>query len=271
MRTLNRELEQNVSPLSAYREAIIETSPLPLYAQVEAILEHLISTGNIPEDGSFFSEEEIARELGVSRPTVRSAMDSLAASGYILKQRGKKAIVAYQAPVELVFMGELLSFGAMLTRLGREYSTVLIDRSIDRPPLDVSQAMSMPGSDLVVHLTRLRYVDGNPLIAVDSYLPASEFSQLMDVDEATFSSTDLYTLLRDLFGVEIARAERAVSASRTSIQDVELLQIPLWEPCLRLRGVAFSSEDKPVEYFDSRLRGDRCILKSSLKARPKIG
>ncbi|NLS44327.1 MAG: GntR family transcriptional regulator [Firmicutes bacterium] len=269
MNKTNGEFEQDYSPLSDYRGAVNEKNPMPLYAQVEAVLEHLISTGNIPNDGSFFTEEEIARELRVSRPTVRTAMDSLVASGYIMKQRGKKAKVICQPPVELFYMGELLSFGEMLTRLGRNYSTRLIERGIMKPPVSVARAMHISKSDLVVHLRRLRHVDSNPLIVVDSYLPASEFSQLMDIDKAIFASTDLYALLRDMYGVRIGCAERTVSASRVNIQDVELLKIPLWEPCLRLQGVAFDTDDKAVEYFDSRLRGDRVVLKSSLKAESK--
>jgi GntR family transcriptional regulator len=123
-----------------------------------------------------------------------------------------------------------------------------------------------PGSP-VIHLKRLRFIDQNPQIVIDSYLPFSKFSKLLEIDKKTFA-TDLYGLLREYFNLEIVRAEREVMASRMSLVDAQLLQVELWEPCFRMKGVAYDSDGQAVENFDARISGTNCVLKSSIERPP---
>jgi len=102
---------------------------------------------------------------------------------------------------------------------------------------------------------------------VDSYLPFSRFSKLLEIDEDRFV-TDLYSLMREYFNLEIVRAEREVMAARMSLMDAQLLQVELWEPCFRMKGVAYDSDGQAVENFDARLSGTNCLLKSSIERPP---
>jgi DNA-binding GntR family transcriptional regulator len=105
------------------------------------------------------------------------------------------------------------------------------------------------------------------LIVVDSYLPFSRFSKLLDIDKDRFT-TDLYGLMRESFDLEIVRAEREVMASRMSLMDAQLLQVELWEPCFRMKGVAYDADGQAVENFDARISGTSCVLKSSIERPP---
>jgi GntR family transcriptional regulator len=252
--------------LTEYKAYLTE-SDLPLYYQVAYVLENFLAT-NILEPGSrFFSEEEISSQLEVSRPTVNRAINILIKNDYLKRVRGKGTIVQKLKGVSLVLMSSLLSFGEMVDKIGRSDRTGLLDRNQQNSSVSVSSALGIEPGDSVIHLKRLRFIDDKPLIVVDSYLPFSRFSKLLEIDENSFVS-DLYSLMREYFNLEIVRAEREVMADRMSLMDAKLLQVELWEPCFRMKGVAYDADGQAVENFDARISGTNCVLKSSIERPP---
>jgi GntR family transcriptional regulator len=249
--------------LTAYKEYLAE-SDLPLYYQVAYVLENFL-TCNMFEPGSrFLSEEEISSQLEVSRPTVNRAINILIKNDYLKRIRGKGTIVQKLKGVSLVLMSTLLSFGEMIDKIGRSDRTALLGRDQQNASASVSNALGMAPGDAVIHLKRLRFIDDRPLIVVDSYLPFARFSKLLEIDESRFVA-DLYSLMGEDFNLEIVRAEREVMASRMSLMDARLLQVELWEPCFRMKGVAYDADGQAVENFDARISGTNCVLKSSIE------
>jgi len=249
--------------LTEYKAYLTE-SDLPLYYQVAYVLEHFLTSTMLKPGNRFFSEEEISSQLEVSRPTVNRAINILIKNDYLKRVRGKGTIVQKLKGVSLVLMSTLLSFGEMVDKIGRGYITELLERNQKKSSPMVSNALGIDPGDSVIHLKRLRFIDDKPLIVVDSYLPFSRFSKLLEIDENRFV-TDLYGLLRECFNLEIVRAEREVMAARMSLMDAQLLQVELWEPCFRMKGVAYDSDGQAVENFDARISGTNCVLKSSLE------
>ena len=249
--------------LTGYKAYLTE-SDLPLYYQVAYVLEHFLSSTMLKPGSRFFSEEEISSQLEVSRPTVNRAINILINNVYLKRIRGKGTLVKRKKDVSLVLMSTLLSFGEMVEKIGRNYHTDLLGRNQENSSATVSSELGIDPGDPVVHLKRLRFIDDKPLIVVDSYLPFSRFSKLLEIDETRFVA-DLYGLLRDYFALEIVRAEREVMAARMSLMDAQLLQVELWEPCFRMKGVAYDSDGQAVENFDARISGTNCVLKSSLE------
>ena len=252
--------------LTAYKEYLTE-SDLPLYYQVAYILENFLTSNMIEPGSRFLSEEEISSQLEVSRPTVNRAINILIKNDYLKRVRGKGTIVQKLKGVSLVLMSTLLSFGEMIDKIGLRDRTRLLDRYQQNSSASVSNALEIDPGDSVIHLKRLRFIDDKPLIVVDSYLPFSRFSKLLEINEDRFV-TDLYSLMREYFNLEIVRAEREVMAARMSLMDAQLLQVELWEPCFRMKGVAYDSDGQAVENFDARLSGTNCLLKSSIERPP---
>jgi len=252
--------------LAEYKAYLTE-SDLPLYYQVAYILENFLTSNMIEPGSRFLSEEEISSQLEVSRPTVNRAINILIKNDYLKRVRGKGTIVQKLKGVSLVLMSTLLSFGEMIDKIGLRDRTRLLDRYQQNSSASVSNALEIDPGDSVIHLKRLRFIDDKPLIVVDSYLPFSRFSKLLEINEDRFV-TDLYSLMREYFNLEIVRAEREVMAARMSLMDAQLLQVELWEPCFRMKGVAYDSDGQAVENFDARLSGTNCLLKSSIERPP---
>jgi len=252
--------------LTAYKEYLAE-SDLPLYYQVAYVLENFLTSNMFKPGSRFLSEEEISSQLEVSRPTVNRAINILIKNDYLKRIRGKGTIVQKLKGVSLVLMSTLLSFGEMIDKIGLSDHTALLGRDQQNSSVSVSNALGMDPDDSVIHLKRLRFIDDKPLIVVDSYLPFSRFSKLLEFDENRFA-TDLYSLLRESFDLEIVRAEREVMASRMSLMDAQLLQVELWEPCFRMKGVAYDADGQAIENFEARISGTNCVLKSSIERPP---
>jgi len=255
--------------LGSYRKFLSEESPLPLYYQVAYLLEHYIEEIEFQDGNAFFSEEQIAMTLNVSRPTVNRAIKMLINKGYLERLRGRGTIIRKAGKVPIALMSELISYGKMLSRMGMDFRTVLIDRKVVTPSAQIAAKLNLHAGEKVIRLKRLREAQKEPLMVVESFLPYGKFAKLMDIEEKSYSS-DLYQLLWGLFGEEIVKAKREVTASRMSLEDAQLLKVELWEPCLRMTGVAFSSAGSQVEVFDSRLIGNKCVFISTLERKPTL-
>ncbi len=251
--------------LSNYKSILNENHALPLYYQLELIIQNYLDVAGIEKGTEFFSEEEISEQLGISRPTINKAIKSLIKKGYLVRNRGKRPVVDKPKNISLVFMEELLSFGEMIKKQNSSYKskTVLISRKVIKPTRKIVESINLNEDDDVIFLKRLRYVNNDPIIIVDSYLSYSKYHKLMEISLEEFKK-DLYSLLKELFGVLVGRSNREVTASRLTLEDAALLNVEIWEPCLRLFAIAYDKEGEPFEYFDSRFKGDNCILRTSL-------
>lgn len=251
--------------LSAYRSILDENYALPLYYQLELVIKNFLESEDISPGTAFFSEEEIAEQLGVSRPTVNKSIRNLIKKGYLLRSRGKRSVVNKPNNISLVFLEELLSFGEMLKKSNQNFSykTILIDRKVIKPTHKITKVLNLMENEDVVFLKRLRYVNQEPIIIVDSYLPYNKYFKLLEIPKKEFNK-DLYSLIKELFNISVHRSSREVTAVQMTLEDAALLNVEIWESCLRLFAIAYDENEEPFEYFDSRFKGNNCILRSSL-------
>jgi len=251
--------------LSAYKSFLNENHAMPLYYQLELILQNYIDFEDILPGTTFFSEEEIAEQLNVSRPTANKAIRDLIEKRYLSRSRCKRPVVNKINRVPLIFLQELGSFGEILTKHNSncDYKTVLIERKAIKPSNKVAEYLNLRESENVVFIKRLRYINQEPLIIVDSYLPHNDYHKLLEIPPEDFSR-DLYSLMKNLFDISIHRSDREVTATQMTPEDAALLNVEILEPCLRLVAVSYDENEKPFEYFNSRFQGKSCILKTSL-------
>ncbi len=251
--------------LTAYKKFLNENHAIPLYYQLELIIENYLDIEDIPAGQPFFSEEEIAKQLDVSRPTVNKALRNLIKKGYLIRSRSKRSMVNKINLIPLVVLQELDSFGEMIKKhnINTEYKTKLIERKIIKPNNKVIEYLKLSEDEDILFLKRLRYINQKPLIVVDSYLSFKNYRKLYEIQPTEFHK-DLYNLAKELFNINIYRSDRSITAKRMTLEDASLLNEEIWEPCLRIEAVSYTENNKPFEYFDSRFKGDSCILKTKL-------
>ena len=136
-------------------------SDIPLYAQLVGIIKRSISTGALPVGALLPSEAELCRCLSISRNTVRQAIGELEDEGLVVRKRGRGTFVADPNSYR---RGVRYSFTTEVSSLGKTPSSTLVDFGVVIPTRAICQRMDLQEGTHVYCFTRIRNVDGEPLI-----------------------------------------------------------------------------------------------------------
>lgn len=243
-------------------KVIDKTSPIPYYQQLAELLRHEISMKQA--EGELYqlpSENELAAQHGLSRATVRHALDLLEREGWIYRQKG----VGSFAPVRRVEqdLTQLVSTTEDMRRRGWSLVTQVLDlRQVPAPP-HVAQALEIPQDAPVYELCRLRVVNNTPLSIQDAYLPVALCPNLGEND----LTGSLYRLLETRYGVRLWTGQEILRARGATVREAQLLGIPEGAPVMYAERVTYAADGVPAEYLEAVWRGDRYDFKVTL-ARP---
>lgn len=234
-------------------------SPVPLYYQLSQELERAIRDGEIAPGEHIDTEVELAEKLGLSRPTVRQAIQELVNQGLLVRRRGVGTQVVHsqlRRSVELTSLYDDLSAGHHAPR-----TTVL---SLSSKPADdkLAESLRIPVGDRVLHIRRLRLMDGEPLAIMRNWIPAS----LLTTSKDDLESTGLYELLRRQ-GVHVRVANQSIGAAVASAADAKLLGIKAGAPLLIMERTAFDDAGRVVETSSHKYRADSYSFETTLVAR----
>lgn len=217
-------------------------SPVPMYYQVAQQLEHAIETGELASGARLDGELALATQLGVSRPTLRRAIEYLVDRGYLVRRRAVGTQVVHpkvRRPVELSSLYDDLTASRKNPR-----TTVL---SIDKVSATdaVAHALGLEDGDDVLALERLRYADGQPLAIMRNWLPLG----MVELDAERLERTGLYQLMRNA-GVTLHLASQTIGARGASAAEARLLQAHKGEPLLTMERTTYNENGQPVELAD---------------------
>ncbi|MEV0414343.1 GntR family transcriptional regulator [Streptomyces sp. NPDC050448] len=239
--------------------SIDRSSPVPLYFQVAVRLEELISGGELPAGSRLENEVALAGDLGLSRPTMRQAIQHLVDKGLLVRKRGVGTQVVHSRVRRQV---ELTSLHDDLLRADRHPRTEVL--SMERVPAsdEVAAALRLPQGTEVVALERLRYADGEPLALLRNHVPA----ELCRFTADDLADRGLYELLRAA-GTRLSLADQSITARRASSAEGRLLAEVRGAPLLAMRRTAYDSDGRPVEYGDHLYRASLYSFEITLMAR----
>jgi GntR family transcriptional regulator len=217
-------------------------SPVPMYYQVAQQLEHAIETGELAPGTRLDGELALADQLGVSRPTLRRAIEYLVDRGYLLRRRAVGTQVVHpkvRRPVELTSLYDDLTASRKDPR-----TTVL---SLERVPATdrVAHALGLEDGTEVLAAERLRYADGQPLAIMRNWLPVG----LVDLDAGRLEQAGLYQLIRAA-GIDLHLASQTIGARAASAAEARLLQAHKGEPLLTMERTTYNENGQPVELGD---------------------
>jgi len=215
------------------------SSPVPLYYQVAERIESAITSHALPAGSRIENEIALSERLGISRPTIRRAIQEVVDKGLLVRRRG----IGTQVVQGQVTRGlELTSLFDDLIRGGQVPTTELLSREILPASAAVAEALAVPlGSD-TLHLRRLRSADGVPVAVLDNVLPAD----YLDLDTAALQSYGLYQVLRSR-GTTMRVARQRIGARRASADESELLELEDGAPVLTASRTVFDDSGRAVE------------------------
>ncbi|MFF8280070.1 GntR family transcriptional regulator [Streptomyces lateritius] len=224
----------------------------------ERVREHLLTMIDSRRPGDAIpSERTLCATLGVSRPTLRAAVDELVATGLLVREHGRGMFVAPdKITQELVAENHVAD--APRSR-GSWTSTVLDLRTVHAGARIGRRLAISPASELV-HVTRLRHVDGAPIALEHLHVPADLVPGLTAADlEGGF-----YAHLRRRRGIRPAHAVQSIEPTVLNEEEAALLEVPVLSPALLFDRTTSDTGGRPVEYVRSLYRGDRYRIVSRL-------
>src|SRR4051794_9172802 len=165
------------------------SSPVPLYFQVAEQLERAILDGSLSPGDRIANEVTLAGELGLSRPTMRQAIQLLVDKGMLVRKRGVGTQVVHGKVRRSL---ELTSLYDDLVQAGEKPRTEILELGRQPADQDVASELQVEVGDVVWSLERLRYIGDEPLALMHNYLPLS----VLDLAAVDLETCGLYASLR---------------------------------------------------------------------------
>jgi DNA-binding GntR family transcriptional regulator len=232
------------------------TSPVPLYFQVASRMEQLIEAGELPAGGRLENEIELAERLGVSRPTMRRAIQYLVERGMLVRKRGVGTQIVHpkvRRPVELSSLHD------DLTKSGQQPRTEIRSFHVEPAADHVAEMLGIePGAE-VTRFERLRFAGGEPLALMTNVVPVA----VLPMTREDLEVHGLYQLLRAAGHVP-RMANQVVGARAATAAEARLLGDHNGAPVLTMTRTAWDAAGAGVEYGSHIYRASRYSFELTL-------
>ena len=240
--------------------ALDRGSPVPLYYQLAQQLEAAIEHGALAPGNLLGNEIDLSTRLGLSRPTVRQAIQSLVDKGLLVRRRGVGTQVVHSQVKRPL---ELSSLYDDLESAGQGPSTQVVRNEREPASPDVAAALGIAEGSEVIVLERLRLTHGQPVALLCNFLPAT----LLDLDTARLESTGLYRMMRTA-GITLHSARQTIGARSATAEEATRLDEEEGAALLTMQRTAYDDTGRPVEYGTHIYRASRYAFDFQLLVRP---
>lgn len=237
---------------------LAKDDPTPLYLQLKEIIKRQILQGDLKPGERIPSERELCRLYGVSRITVRQAVEAAVNEGLLYRQPGRGTFVA-KSRIEQR-LGKIISFAATMRSWGLEPSTEILGWQVMPADIQLAGVLQLPPGKEIVNLRLLGAGSGEPMVYYDSYFPHDLGLALTQkaIDWAAkgipFSTFDLYDRATPVYPV---RVEQAVEACVVDEARRQIFKIRKGSPLLVITSIFFDGQGKPIEFRKASYRGDK--------------
>ncbi|MFD8305504.1 GntR family transcriptional regulator [Streptomyces sp. NPDC059690] len=250
----------NAPALDSLDFALDRGSPVPLYYQLAQQLEAAIEHGVLAPGNLLGNEIDLSTRLGLSRPTVRQAIQSLVDKGLLVRRRGVGTQVVHSQVKRPL---ELSSLYDDLEAAGQGPTTQVV-RNERRPAApEVAAALGVAEGSEVIVLERLRLTHGQPVALLCNYLPAT----LLDLDSERLEATGLYRMMRTA-GITLHSARQTIGARSATADEASRLDEQEGAAVLTMQRTAYDDTGRPVEYGSHIYRASRYAFDFRLLVRP---
>jgi GntR family transcriptional regulator len=219
-----------------------DDSGRPLYVQVRERLLERIRSGAWKPGQLIPNEFEIADEFGVSQGTARKAISELAAEGLVVRRQGRGTFVVEHTPAHVLFRFFNIYDASGVPVIPDSRDT---RSSVERATPAESKALALAENAAVIRIRRTRMREGVAFITETITLPEALFPGLAGEDPLP---NTLYDMFQKVYGVLLTRTDDRLSAATADAETAAILGIARGTPLLRIERIAFSLDDRPIEW-----------------------
>jgi len=206
------------------------------------------------------SERQLSADLGVSRLTLRAALDDLAREGYLVRRRGSGTYVQQpKISQELT----ITSFSEDMRRRGMVPGSRTLSMATSSAGARLGRFLNVSPSEQIVVVKRLRLADGETMAIETLHIPATLVPGL--TPKALAGS--FYELLQERYGVVVAGGTQAIEPTVTNEEESAALGVPLHSPAFLFERTSRDEAGRTIEFVQSVYRGDRYRIVTELSRR----
>ena len=238
---------------------IDKSSPIPIYHQIEEQIRQQIDADILQQGESIPAERLFAEKYGISRMTVRQALNNLVNDGYLYRQKGKGTFVS-QKKLAQKLQG-LTSFTEEMKERGFEPSNRLIHFEVIAAPARIAKEFALTEHAPVYEIKRVRLADGKPMAFETTYIPANLAKGLTE----DIIQKSLYDFIENQLELTIYEAKQELEAAIASNEEIRYLEVENGAPVLHIRRISYLKDGTAFEIVKSAFRADRYKFTLSLK------
>lgn len=237
---------------------MVKNSSAPLYQQIFEEIKGAIDAGEYAPKERIPSEPELATKYGVSRITVRRAVEELCSEGYLVKQQGRGTFVSTPHVSRRLFQDAIArSFTYVCRDNGVEPGAHVVNRLIVPARAEELKFFGIPQGSLLLYIQRIRTADEQPIFEENIFLPYDGYERLLTDD---LENASIFDKIAEVGGSRPERTPtRTVEAVRATSEQASRLSIAQGDPLLFLNVCFNDRNDQPVcigrqYYVGSRYR-----------------
>lgn len=239
---------------------------IPLHHQLESALRSQIQAGLLRPGALLPGELYLAEQLGVSRHTVRHAIGVLVTEGLLQRQRHVGTAVTAPGSARLIerSLDSFYAFAWEARARGAQHRSRVLEHVTAPAELPLARRLRLRRGSRVARISLLRVADDEPLMVDTIFLPASLAAGL---DGAELEHEALYDVLERAHGVVASHARETIRPVVLDGAMAKLLDVRAGEPAFAVERLTWSHE-RPIEWRQSIVRGDRYLFSVELPRRP---
>lgn len=226
----------------------MEKDKLAKYQYIAAEIRRRINDNVYPPKTMLPDQQSLAAEFGVSRMTVKKALDMLAHEGMIYKRSGLGTFVLGSVPFKFGDESPVTDFDGLTRMLGKRASTLVIDFDVIFPSESLMKRLGVHQDEPVYEIRRLRYKDGKPLILEHTFMSA----RLVPGVTRSVLKGSLYHYVHKVVPQKFGGAYRKIHADKADKFDMEYLGAKSDDPILEVEQIVWLTNGTTLEYSRSR-------------------
>lgn len=231
---------------------LIPNGSIPLYEQLRTVIRQEIVSGAYAAGERMPSETELENRFGVSRITVRRAIEDLEKDGLLERKQGRGTFVIYNKVKSN--MDSIMGFTDSMVRMGRTPRRTILSKKVIKAGRKLADILGINKEDSVIELKRVLCDEEQALLYDESYYPCARFPDLM---EKLNEDVSTYQLLKEGYGVVMPRAHKRFNVEIADKEISKILNCSEGEPLFSIFKIVYDRENVPVHSSKSLVLANR--------------